>query len=115
MKAKAKPKHKAPETPDEPKAEEHPPDPVTAKAVEASLKRKSTVDGESSGRKEKKKKVDSPKVTEPAKDDTNENDDSSSSESEDDEAALAAKAETVRIKREAHARFMRFSRSLKSS
>ena len=36
------------------------------------------------------------------------------SEGSEDEGALASKAEMVRIKRENHARYMRFSRSLKS-
>ena len=108
-KAKKKPSGAQPETPELPKIEAATPDHETSKAVESSLKRMPTVDVVPAN-----KPNDSNKKNGKGEDKTNEKPVDSSGSS-DDEETLAKKAEEVRTKREAHARFMRFSRSLTRS
>lgn len=104
VKAKAKKKLRQPETPEHPKLESTSPDPATVKAVQSSLQRMPTVDGAKETKpNDSDKKDKGGDKTETAED---------ASSSSDDEETIAKKAEEVRVKREAHARFMRFSRSL---
>ncbi len=89
VKAKAK---KPDKTPNPPKAEVTEPDEETAKAVKAAITRKGT--GDVTGDK-------------PPEDSGDSGDESNDDQNDE-------QAEKVRIKKAAHARFMRFSRSLKS-
>lgn len=90
--AKSRAEKKAkPVDPPEPKVEPETPDQTTAEACMASLARKSTVDMEAPESK------------------------ATDGEASEEEEITEDRAEKERIKRENHARFMRFSRSLKSS
>lgn len=92
--AKAKKPEKPDKTPDNPKVEVKTPDDVTAQAVKSAINRKGT--DEMNGAESSQDSGDS-----------GDDDDGDNDQTEE-------KAERMRIKREAHARFMRFSRSLKS-